>query len=168
MRIIFLFACVVSVLGGFAALLLGEHPTSSAVFGKGGSRQPCLDDIGSCGRFGPRTLLSSLIFIPSLVVFSTRPPPSRTKIIVSLAAPLCSPQELVPRMPPPQPPRPLISSAVTSRGTQPETRQEAPSCSQPSPAGSLLFLAAFCTAVKVKNSLSPGRDWFWNPASPWL
>lgn len=38
-RIIFLFACAGSFLGGFAALFLGEHPMSSAVFGKGGSRR---------------------------------------------------------------------------------------------------------------------------------
>lgn len=38
-RIIFLFACAGSFLGGFAALFLGEHPMSSAVFGKGGSHR---------------------------------------------------------------------------------------------------------------------------------
>lgn len=38
-RIIFLFAYAGSFLGGFAALFLGEHPMSSAVFGKGGSRR---------------------------------------------------------------------------------------------------------------------------------
>lgn len=120
---------------------------------------PGVDDIGSCGRFGPRTLLfSSLIFIPPLMVFSTPPPPSRTKIIVSRAAP-CGPLAVpaaagATPVSPPRPPRSLFSS----RGTQPETRLEAPSCSHPSPAGSPLFLAAFCTALKVKNSLSPAQD----------
>lgn len=80
-RIIFLFACVGIILGGFASLLLGEYPTSSAVFGKGGSRltaRPAVDDIGSCGRSGPWTLLFWLVFTPSHVFFSTRSPLSRT------------------------------------------------------------------------------------------
>lgn len=133
---------------------------SSAVFGKGGSRptaRPAIDDIGSCGTLGPRTLLSWLVFILPLVFFSTWPPPSRTKIIVSPAAPCgcpCSPpQWLVPLMRPwvladlLEPPRPLFSSTAASRGMQPETPQEAHACSHPLLAGSRLFLAAFCTAV---------------------
>lgn len=71
----------------------------------------------------------------------------------SLQLPSPSPRQLVPRMRPwvlaelPEPPQPLFSSVAASRGTQPETPQEAPACSHPSLSRSRLFLAAFCTVV---------------------
>lgn len=135
-RIIFLFACAGSFLGGFAALFLGEHPMSSAVFGKGGSRHIAgleLMTLAAAAHLahGP---CSPAQFSSHLSLFSTRPPPSRTKADVSLAAP---------RRPPAAGATHMSLGAATGGtapvfqhaaicGTQPDTLQEARASSHPS------------------------------------
>lgn len=132
-RIIFLFACAGSFLGGFAALFLGEHPTSSAVFGKGGSRRIAgleLMTLAAAAHLAHGTC-SPARFSSHLSLFSTRPPPSRTKTDVSPAAPRCTPAAGATHM--------SLGAATASTapvfqhsascGTQPDTPQEARACS---------------------------------------
>lgn len=135
-RIIFLFACAGSFLGGFAALFLGEHPMSSAVFGKGGSRRIAgleLMTLAAAAHLahGP---CSPARFSSHLSLFSTRPPPSRTKADVSPAAPRCPPTAGATNMSPGAATggtAPVFQHAA-SCGTQPDTLQEVCASSHPS------------------------------------